>query len=97
MKEYVIYHRHGSGKPYTLNTYKTIDSAKMKLYDIVSLEDERQRPYFVDNDFFNNKYRLVGDLYYLCIMEREVSEWKRYTEEKALQKDNKILYFMNYK
>ena len=70
MKEYTIYHRHSTAKPYTMNTYKDIISAKADLYDIVSLEEERGRPYFVDNDFFNNKYAFCNDLYYLCILER---------------------------
>lgn len=56
MLEYTIFLRHGSAKPYTLGTYKSIEGAKAKLYDIINLEIERKRPFFVDNDFFENKY-----------------------------------------
>lgn len=39
-----------------LETFDNIDVAKISLYNIVSLEEERGRTYYVDNDFFNNKY-----------------------------------------
>ena len=78
--------------------YNNIESAKLKLYQMTQLEEERQRPYFVDNDFFRNKYNMVGKLKYFCIKEREVSEWENYSEEKSKKEfDNKILYFCNYK
>ena len=98
MKEYGIYIRHGNGKPFMIHIYNNLDSAKFKLYDILRLEEERQRPYFVDNDFYNNKYSNVSKLSYYCIKVREVSEWVSYSEEKELEnkKDN-IIYFQNFK
>lgn len=98
MKQYGIYIRQGSGRPYMIHFYDNIDSAKQKIYEMIQLEEERQRPYFVDNDFFNNRYRLVGNLKYFLIKVRDVSEWENYSEEE-LQKvtDNKILYFNNYR
>lgn len=56
MKEYCIYCQISSGKPFILETFDNIDVAKISLYNIVSLEEERGRPYYVDNDFFDNKY-----------------------------------------
>ena len=49
MKEYCIYCQISSGKPFIL-------VAKIALYNMVSLEEERGRTYYVDNDFFKNKY-----------------------------------------
>lgn len=98
MKEYTIYCRHGNAKPYTLGVYKTFESAKLKLYDIVSLEIERKRPFFVDNDFFDNKYNLGSNLYYICIMEREVQDWHKFSENEIVSNDcNKILYLYDIK
>ncbi len=98
MKEYGIYERKGSGTPYMIHFYSNIDSAKLKLYEMIGLEEERQRPYFVDNDFFLNKYNISSKLKYYCIKEREVSEWEKYSEENVEnENDNKILYFFNYK
>lgn len=76
MKEYGIYIRQGSGTPYVIHMYSNIDSAKIK-----SSEEERQRPYFVDNNFYINKYNISTKLKYFCIKEREVWEWKNYSEE----------------
>ena len=95
MKEYTIYARHGNAKPYTIGTYKTIASAKLKLYDIISLEIERKRPFFVDNDFFENKYTLGSELFYISILERDVKEWKRFSELDSTKNNLLYLYTSN--
>lgn len=98
MKQYGIYIRQGSGTPYMIHFYDNIYSAKQKLYEMIQLEEERQRPYFVDNDFFDNKYSLVGNLKYFLIKERDVSDWENYSEEGTkIKNDNKIIYFNNLK
>lgn len=98
MKEYGIYIRQYSGTPYMIHIYDNITSAKLKLYEMIQLDEERQKPYFVDNDFYNNKYNISIKLKYYCIKEREVLEWKNYSEEKNnRENDNKIIFFNNYK
>lgn len=98
MKQYGIYIRQGTGTPYMIHFYDNINSAKLKLYDMISLEEERQRPYFVDNDFFNNKYNTSAKLKYYCIKVRDVSDWTDYSEEKMNSENhNKIIYFNNLK
>lgn len=77
IKEYAIYCKYGNGTPFILNTYKNFDLAKNKLLDIIELEEERGRPYFVDNYFFENKYNINLKGKYFCIMERQITEWKR--------------------
>ena len=97
MKEFAIYIRQGSGTPYMIHFYNNINSAKQKLYEMIQLEEERDRPYFVDNDFFDNKHNISAKLKYYCIKVREVEEWENYSEEKYLaQEKNKIIYFNNY-
>lgn len=96
MKEYCIYIRQGSGMPYVLKTYPDIVSAKKAILNLVSFEEERNRMYFVDNDFFYNKYCYAGNgLKYMCIQEREVTEWKKYIETNSFGKNN-IIYLKNY-
>lgn len=97
MKEYGIYIRHGNAKPFMIHIFNNLDGAKLKLYDILRLEDERQRPYYVDNDFFNNKYHYESKLSYYCIKVRDVSDWVLYSEEKELGNKNNIIYFQNFK
>ena len=98
MKEYSIYIRCKGGTPYMIHSFDNILSAKLKLYEMVDLEEERGRPYFVDNDFYENKYPCSINLKYYCIKERDVSEFSEYSEEKQNAKEkNKIIYFQNYK
>lgn len=76
MKIYTIF----AGNIHALHNYKTIEAAKLKLYELIQSENKNEQPYFVDNDFFENleinKYS--SKLKYYCIKESEISEWKKY-------------------
>ena len=96
MKEYSIYIKQGSGTPYILHTYPNIFSAKMCIQRLVALEEERNRMYFVDNDYFHNRYSYAGNLKYMRIQVREVTEWENYSEMNNTKKENNIVYFKNY-
>ena len=98
MKEYCLFIQNGNSLPYILRTYNNINDAKVALYNIISLEEERRRPFFVDNDFYDNKCSLVSNTKYLCIKVREVSDWDKYSEEEIENvRLNNIRYFVNYK
>lgn len=96
MKEYGIYIRQSSGNPYMIHIFNNIDSAKVKLFELVSLEEERGRPYFVDNDFFENRYNIQSKLKYFCIKERDVSEWNKFTTEIKNENLSNIIYLKNF-
>lgn len=100
-KEYSIYCIYNKGKPFILSVYKTFTDARNKLLEIIQLEEERHRTYYVDNDFFENKYSLGSQEKYFSIIERSVSQWERYAEDKNNIKNktnnkNKILAFTKY-
>lgn len=98
MKQYGIYIRQGSGTPYMIHFFNSINSTKLKLYEMIQLDEERQRAYFVDNDFFVNKYNISTKLKYYSIRVREVSEWEKYSEEEIGElEDNKIIFLNDYK
>jgi len=98
MKEYCIYVRQGSGIPYILRTYPDIISAKRAVDRLVGYEEERNKMYFVDNDYFYNKYFHAGSLKYMCIQVREVTEWQKYTETKNIDNNkSNIIYLRNFK
>ena len=53
--------------------------------------------FFLDNDYFYNKYYYAGNLKYLCIQVREVTEWEKYSEVKnSIKNNNNIVYLKNY-
>lgn len=93
-KEYCIYCIYNRANPFILNTYSSFEEAKIKLYEIILQEEARNRIYYVDNDFFKNKYNpnVLGK--YFCIKERCISEWEIYKESKRnSSKNGKILMF----
>lgn len=92
IKEYTILCIYNGGKPFYLSTYSSFNEAMLKLYDIIDLEKQRNRAYYVDNDFFENIFPPnLQNLKYFSIKEREVSDWVKYSENK--KKKNNIIYF----
>lgn len=94
-KEYSILCIYNGGKPFYLGSYSSIHEAKVKLYDIISLEQERGRPYYVNNDFFKNEYTQNVKCKYFCIKERNVSNWVEYKEINNQIKNN-IIFFNEF-
>lgn len=90
-KEFAIYCIYNGGTPFILHQYDTIQEAKINLYNLISLEDERNRIYYVDNDFYENKYPagILGKYY--KIVERRISHWEKYSEVNINIADNKKL------
>ena len=95
MKEYGIYIRKGSAMPYMVNSYKNFYDAQASLLIMVDYEDSRGRPFYVDNDFYKNTYKLLPNFSYFCIKEREVTEWVK-ADDFSSKKDN-IVFFSELK
>lgn len=91
--EYTIFCVYNGGKPFYLSPFSNIQKAKLQLYDMVELEKERGRPYYVNNDFFKNEYtsNVLGK--YFCIKERKISDWVDYIELKKEKKFNNLVFF----
>ena len=66
-KEFCIYIRNGRGTPYNISPYYNFQDTLIALNNMVSLELERGRFFYVDNDFYDNKYppNMYGK--YFCI------------------------------
>lgn len=87
-EEYTIFCRCGQGKPYNLHTFDNLEVAKIKLYDIISLEQERNRPYYVHNDFYENEYPPTVGCKIFCIKKRTISDWEIYSQLEEQLKHN---------
>lgn len=102
MIEYSILIIQNGGKPYYLKNYNTFESCFEALENMISLEKERGRLFFVDNDFYPNEFKFVGyeNIKYFCIKSREVTEWKKInTNDYSNTKDKKnckVINILNY-
>ena len=95
MKEYAIYCICNNGKPYFVKPYDNFFEARQSLGFMIEGCKKNRKPYYVDNDFFENEFPYMVDsgMYY-SIYEREVTEWEKvFTETK---KKNNIINFNNY-
>lgn len=95
MKEYTIKIICNGGTPYFLKNYNTFNEAYLHLLDMVQLEEERGRHYFVDNKFFNNKYELVGKLKYFKIYSRDISNWSS-VDNLENELDTNLIFLNNF-
>lgn len=95
MKEYCIFIRYGSACPYRTSPYTSFEKAKQALLLMVEDYEYKNKFFYIDNDFFENKFPLtVGSIYYQ-IQEREVCNWEKYKKDTNEIKNNncKILKF----
>lgn len=100
-KEYCIYIICNGGKPYYISTYESIFAAKARLHEMIALEKERNRPYYVHNDFFENEYPAGLNCKIFCIKERDITDWNIYSELNEIKEttnDNKdnVIFLKNY-
>ena len=82
-KEYTIFITCNGGKTYNIHVYNNIFEAKNDLYNMVELEKKRHRPYYIYNDFYDNEYPASLNCKIFCLKERIVSNWEKYSENKA--------------
>ena len=91
--EYSIYCIWNGGAPFYLKSYNNIFQAKQDLYEMIELEKERNRIYYVDNDFYENEYPCSIRCKIFSIRERKVSKWCKYSEkENHIRKEKNIFY-----
>lgn len=94
MKKYCIYNIWNGGTPFIIHTFDNIFSAKLKLQEIIEIEELRNRPYYVDNDFWVNKYPPGVKRKYFCIKCRDITNWEKVFEnENKTSNLNNVYYF----
>lgn len=102
--EYSILRRIGGGAPYIGLTYNSLQEAINILEKNFIYEDiKKKRIYFVDNNFYNNKYEcLIGisNFNYYKIVARKITDWVGYEEISEFNYDNisknNIIEFPNF-
>lgn len=84
MVEYCIRQYYANGVPYESYVSNNIEDVKKHidiLVDFYHSQPKRRKPYFVDNDYYNNIFNGFCTGTYYCIMKREVSDWEKYSEK----------------
>ena len=99
MKEYCILTQYGEGCPFYSVIFNSLESAKQHLFSIADDYNRKKfvrKNYYIDNDFFENKYILgLPNQVYYQIQVRTVTEWESIDLTKEIKKENgKILKFI---
>ena len=96
MKEYCIFVICKGGCPYTVGSYPNIAAAKQALINMISDFDKRRKVFYIDNEFWENKYPmgLQNSIYYQIELMLILMIWKKFEEEKYHSNEKcKILKF----
>lgn len=94
MKEYCIFIRCGSACPYRTSPYSSFEEAKKALLNMTDDFEYRNKFFYIDNEFFKNKFPLTATSIYYQIQEREVFEWEKYNKNtNEIRYNCKILKF----
>lgn len=99
MIQYSIYTVYNGGRPYYGVEYTSLSECREALESIIKYHEKHHHLYYIDNDFFNNKFQYLDKCYYYSIHCREVSEWDNIDnrdKNKDIQNNrirNNIIYF----
>lgn len=95
MKEYCIYNVWNGGTPFiTHDKTKSFSQIMNILENIIVWDESVNTKYYVENDFFDNKYPNIVKCKHYKILVREVSSWKEYTDDNLTTKNkNNVFYF----
>lgn len=91
MKEYRIVMQAGNATPYTdYQYYKTFEQCYFYLLRHIDCKCRSgTKPYYVENDFYDNKYEpYLSDIFKFRIEERDVDDWVIYEKIKNTKKIN---------
>lgn len=95
-EEFAILKINNRGSPFILNTFDNIEKAKTELFTLINQDEKRNKIYYIDNDFFENKYTVgLNAQKYYRIIKRKITEWETYKSARESNKtnNNKILIF----
>jgi len=91
-KEYTIFITCNGGMAYSLCTFNSLTDVMNSLKGMIQLENERHRPYYVLNDFYENEYPAFLNGKTFCIKERTVSDWEKYSYNTTKQETYNNVY-----
>lgn len=78
MKEFTVFYQIGNARMYHINIYNHVSLAKQTIKENIQshFECNRRITYYIDNDYYKNKYDNTA-YYYYCIKERSITKWKK--------------------
>lgn len=85
--EFTCYVQVKSGSPY-IGTWRGDNMLDVyrQIKEIEKRHGRRRQHFYIDNDFYNNKYNNNDYVYYYRFMQRKVNDWETVSERKNLIK-----------
>ena len=77
--EYAIYCRVGQALPYIQTILNSMEDVMLRIVEIEKKHNHYGQFFYIDNDFYDNKYSLSYNCTYYKILRRPVSDWEEFT------------------
>lgn len=79
MFEYSIYTRVGTACPYISGKYNTLEQVMIRIGEIERKHNHYGQLFYIDNDFYQNKYNINITGIYYKVLRRPVADWEEFT------------------
>ena len=78
--EYCLYVRVGQALPYIANKFSDISDVYRFITQIEKRHNHYRQIFYIDNDFYQNKYSLEAGGTYYKFLRRPVFDWEEFSE-----------------
>ena len=92
--EYCLYTRVGSACPYIteLHSVSNLDDIMRRVEQIEKRHNHYAQIFYIDNDFYNNKYSFNQNGTYYKFLRRKVFDWEEFDSNEDIYNDKQIYY-----
>lgn len=91
--EYGIYCKVGSGLPYIRSVHSDMKQIYIAIEEIEKRHNHYRQLFYIDNDFYKNKYSLECGGTYYKVLRRPILEWEEFETVEKPQYNNVINFF----
>lgn len=81
--EYALYCRVGQACPYIARIFDSINDVYRYVQEIEKKHNHYGQRFYIDNDFYNNRYDLNAGGTYYKFLRRPVFDWEEFNKEVA--------------
>lgn len=81
--EYVLYCRHSDAIPYISRTFDSFPDVLRYIEELEKRHNHYHQIFYIDNDFYENKYSININGTYYKFLRRPVADWEEFTEKEV--------------
>lgn len=76
--EYILYCQHGNAQPFFIRTFNDIEEVYRYITELEKRHNHYHQIFYIDNDFYKNKYSIKQNGTYYKFLRRPVVDWQEF-------------------